>query len=63
MIDLASVWIVSFNAFASNIVGPVHCLWDTQVVYFNKFFFKTESYDTIHTFKNYFVTVFLVFQQ
>ena len=28
---------------------------------FSKFFFKTESYDIIHTFKNYFVTVFSVF--
>ena len=28
---------------------------------FIKFFFKIRSYGTIHTFKNYFVTVFLVF--
>ena len=28
---------------------------------FNKFFFKIGSYDTIHTFENYFVTMFLVF--
>ena len=28
---------------------------------FSKFFFKIESHVTIHTFKNYFVTVFLVF--
>ena len=28
---------------------------------FNKFFFKTESHDTIHTFKNYFTTVFSIF--
>ena len=28
---------------------------------FNKFNFKTESHGTIHTFKNYFATVFLVF--
>ena len=28
---------------------------------FNKFFFKIGSHSTIHTFKNYFVTVFLVF--
>ena len=27
---------------------------------FNKFFFKIESYDTIYTFKNYFVIVFLI---
>ena len=28
---------------------------------FSKFFFKTGSHDTIHTVKNYFVTVFSVF--
>ena len=28
---------------------------------FSKFFFKIGSHDTIHTFKNYFVTVFSVF--
>ena len=29
--------------------------------FFNKIFIKTEFHDTIHTFKNYFVTVFLIF--
>ena len=28
---------------------------------FSKFFFKTVSHNTIHTFKNYFATVFLIF--
>ena len=28
---------------------------------FSKFFFKTGSYSTIHTFKNYFATIFSVF--
>ena len=28
---------------------------------FSKFFFKTRSHGTIHTFKNYFATVFSVF--
>ena len=28
---------------------------------FDKINFKTGSHDTIHTFKNYFATVFLVF--
>ena len=28
---------------------------------FSKFFFKTMSHGTIHTFKNYFARVFLVF--
>ena len=29
--------------------------------FFSKIFIKTGFYDTIHTFKNYFVTVFLIF--
>ena len=29
--------------------------------YFSKFFFKTGSHDNIHTFKNYFTTMFSVF--
>ena len=28
---------------------------------FSKFFFKTVSHNTIHTFKNYFATIFLIF--
>ena len=34
---------------------------DPQISFFIKFFIKNGSYDTIHTFKNYFATVFLVF--
>ena len=32
-----------------------------QILLFNNFFIKNESYGTIHTFKNYFTTVFSVF--
>ena len=35
---------------------------DPQISLFNKFFIKNESHGTIHTFKNYFVTVFFSFQ-
>ena len=42
-------------------VDPVHCSRDLQVINLCKFFFKTESHGTIHTFKNYFTTVFSVF--
>ena len=42
-------------------VGPVHCLWDPQTSFFNKTFIKNGPHSTIHTFKNYFVTMFLVF--
>ena len=34
---------------------------DPQITLFNHFFIKNGSHSTIHTFKNYFVTVFLVF--
>ena len=39
----------------------VHCLWNPQTFFFSKTFIKNESHDTIYTFKNYFITVFLVF--
>ena len=43
------------------LVGLVYCSRDPQISLFSNFFIKNESHDTIHTFKNYFVTVFLVF--
>ena len=42
-------------------VCPVHHTQDPQTSFFIQTFIKNESYDTIHTFKNYFTTVFLVF--
>ena len=47
--------------FMSKSVGPVHCSRDLQILFSAKIFIKTGSYRTIHTFKNYFVTVFSVF--
>ena len=41
--------------------GSVHCLRDPQVWNSTKKTFKTGSHETIHTFKNYFATVFLIF--
>ena len=40
---------------------PVHCSWDPQTSFFSNFFIKNRSHGTIHTFKNYFATVFSVF--
>ena len=34
---------------------------DPQISFFNHFFIKNESHNTIHTFKNYFATMFSVF--
>ena len=39
----------------------MHCLRNPQTFFFSKTFIKNKSYDTIHTFKIYFTTVFLVF--
>ena len=44
-------------------VGPVHYSRDPQTFFFNKTFIKNGSHGTIHTFKNYFVTVFSVFSK
>ena len=43
------------------LVGLVYCSRDPQISLFSNFFIKNGSHDTIHTFKNYFVTVFSVF--
>ena len=54
-----------FCAFLNRcifLVGPVHCLRDPQVFFFFiKNNFKIGFLGTIHIFKNYFVTMFLVF--
>ena len=44
-------------------VSPVHCLRNPQISFFIKTFIKNGSHCTIHTFKNYFTTVFLVFSK
>ena len=44
-------------------VGLMHCSRDSQISFFTQTFIKNGSHDTIHTFKNYFVTVFSVFSK
>ena len=44
-------------------MGPMHCLQDPQTSFFSNFFIKNESHGTIHIFKNYFATVFSVFNK
>ena len=41
--------------------APVYCSRDPQTLLFGNFFIKNGSHGTIHTFKNYFSTVFSVF--
>ena len=48
------------SAFHLFLVGLMHCL-QKQTSFFIKTFIKNGSHSTIHTFKNYFATVFLVF--
>ena len=42
-------------------LGLVHYLRDLQISFFSKIFINNESHGTIHIFKNYFTTVFSVF--
>ena len=42
-------------------VGPMHYSRDPQASFFNKIFIKNGSHGTIHTFKNYFATMFSIF--
>ena len=50
----------SFHAF---LVNPVHCSRDPQTSFFNKNFIKNGSHGTIQIIKNYFATVFSVFNK
>ena len=43
------------------LVGSCALFMGPTSMKFSKFFFKTVSHGTIHTFKNYFARVFLVF--
>ena len=38
----------------------LHCLWVSQIPFFSHFFIKNGFHSTIHTFKNYFATVFSI---
>ena len=44
-------------------VGLMHSSRDPQTSFSSNFFIKNGSHSTIHTFKNYFVTVFSVFNK
>ena len=44
-------------------MSPVYCSRNPQTFLFCNFFIKNGFHDTIHTFKNYFVTVFSVFNK
>ena len=46
------------SAFFLWVLYTVH---ETRSMDFSKFFFKTESHSIIHTFKNYFATMFSIF--
>ena len=42
-------------------MGPMNSARDPQISLLSNFFIENGPHDTIHTFKNYFATVFLVF--
>ena len=44
-------------------MGLVYCLWDSQTSFFTQTFIKNGSHNTIHIFKNYFTTVFSIFNK
>ena len=61
---LVSVWIAMKHSLTSGVcilVGPVHYSRDPQTTFFIKNNFKTRFHSIIHTFKNYFTTVFSIF--
>ena len=38
----------------------MHCSWVSQIPLFSQFFIKNGSHSTIHTFKNYFPTIYSI---
>ena len=75
---LSSVWILmkvtasfffslflrsQFSRALHYSMSLVHGSWIPQISFFTKIFFKNESHDTIHIFKNYFVIIFSVFNK
>ena len=56
------LWTVAatFNYSPVNSIH-VHCSWVPQTSIFSQFFIKNGSYGTIYIFKNYFISVFSVF--
>ena len=59
------VWTVATKFDLSNNFQPISAhralFTDPQISFFSNFFIKNWSHSTIHTFKNYFVTVFFSF--
>ena len=60
-------WTITANFDFSNLFKPItahHVLFtDPQISLFSNFFIKNGSHGIIHTFKNYFTIVFLVFSK
>ena len=54
-------WLLTLGCEQYTLVGPVHCSQDPQTSFFRNLFIKNGFHGTIHTFKNYFVRVFSVF--
>ena len=63
--DPPPLWQSKFSLEWHCSVGPVYCSRDPQTSLFSNFFIKNGFHGTIHTFKNYFATVFsfFIFQQ
>ena len=67
--DINEIWVICvlffffgfWEAHLNFTMGPMHYLWNSQTSLFNKIFIKNGSHGTIHTFKNYFATIFSIF--
>ena len=54
---------LTFQSLFITPVGHMHYLQDSQTLLFNNFFIKNGSHGSIYTFKNYFTTVFSIFNK
>ena len=61
--DPLAFWMSTHWSEMALFVGPMHCSRDPQTSFFTQTLIKNGSHSTIHTFKNYFATMFSVFSK
>ena len=61
--DPLALWTSTHWSEMALFVGTMHCSRDLQISFFTQTLIKNGSHSTIHTFKNYFATLFSVFSK
>ena len=61
--DPLALWTSTHWFEMTLFVDPMHCSRDPQISFFTQTLIKNGSHSTIHTFKNYFATIFSLFSK